>query len=106
MQRLLAAHERHFVEAAVTGDAGNPFLDMNAVVEIDEVGKVMHPRPAQGTTRPKAFSDGSQRGTVAPDLAMALHTCLGGRNPGHARVFDARVTIAAINTQSTDMVGV
>lgn len=42
---LVLEGQLHLVDAAMTGDAADPFTDVNAVVEVNEVGEVVDPRP-------------------------------------------------------------
>src|SRR5262249_50891841 len=45
LQRLLLPHERHPIDLAVAGGAADAFVHVDAVVEVDEIGEIMHPRP-------------------------------------------------------------
>ena len=46
-ERRGLAHQRHLVDAAVAGRAADAFGDMDAVIEVDVVRKVMDAPPAQ-----------------------------------------------------------
>ena len=45
IERLSAASERHLIERAVAGGAADSFRDVDAVVEINEVGQIVDPVP-------------------------------------------------------------
>ena len=45
LQRLFLPHQRHAIDLAVAGRAADAFVHVNAVVEVDEVGQVVHARP-------------------------------------------------------------
>src|SRR5258706_5257908 len=68
LQRGLLVHEWHLVNRAVAAVAADAFIDMNAVIEENEVGKLIHPRPLQGLARAVAGADGFQQLGVGPDL--------------------------------------
>src|SRR5712691_612043 len=103
LQRGLLVHERHLVDGAVAGVAAHTFIDMNAVIEEDEVGKLVHPRPLQRLPRAVAGADRLQQFGIGPDLRMAVHASLGGRNTGEARGLDRGVAVAAVNAESGDV---
>src|SRR5215467_8556876 len=45
IKRVLTPHQRHLVDPAVAGYATNSLVHVNAVIEVNESGKVVHPRP-------------------------------------------------------------
>ena len=45
IKSIFAPRERHHVDPAVTGRATDALMDMNAVIEVNEAGKVMNPSP-------------------------------------------------------------
>ena len=45
MQRIDVPHQRHQVYTTVAGRTTDAFIDVNAVVEIGKIGKVVHSRP-------------------------------------------------------------
>src|SRR5438045_587934 len=45
LERVLLHHERHLIDAPMAGLAAHPLLHVDAVVEIDEVGQVVHANP-------------------------------------------------------------
>ena len=89
----------------MAGFAAYAFFYMDAVVEVDVVWKIVHLGPLNGFVRAVAFPHGLQRGTVDPDLRVAIHARLGGRHHGVLRVFHSRMAIPALNAHGADMVG-
>jgi hypothetical protein len=87
----------------VTADTTDPLLDVDAMVEIDELGKVMDSLPFNGLAGSITFPHGFQHGAADPDLGMAVHTGFGGRNPGEGRVLHGGMAIPAIDAKLTDM---
>src|SRR5208282_130175 len=85
------------------GVAANALIDVNAVIEIDEVGELVDSRPLQRLAGAVAGADRFQERRVGPDLRVAVHAGLGGRNAGEARSLDRRVAIAAVNAESGDV---
>jgi len=47
LQRSLVIHQGHAVHRTVAGVAAYTLIDMNAVIEIGEVGQIIHPGPDQ-----------------------------------------------------------
>ena len=45
IQRRSLEHQRHLVDRTVASGAANPFVDVNAVIEIDVIRKAMHAHP-------------------------------------------------------------
>jgi hypothetical protein len=87
----------------VTGRAADAFVHVNAVIEIDKVGKIVHSCPPDRLARPPAFADRLEIRAVRPDLRMAIHTGLSRRNAGVSQLLDGRVTISAIDAVISDV---
>ena len=104
LQRVHLVGEGHAVHSAVATLAAHTFVDMNAVVEIDEIGQVVHPRPANRLIGAETRAHRLQRGTRAPDLRMAVHARLGGRNIGKAGSLHRGVAIPAIHAEAAHVV--
>jgi hypothetical protein len=77
---------------------------MNAVIEIDEARQVVHPRPLQRFSGSKTLAHRLQNRALGPDLRVAVHADLGGRNAGERRLFHRRMAITAIDAVVTDVV--
>jgi len=84
VQRIFPAHERHPVDASMAGRTADAFLYMDAMIEIDKAGKIVHASPFEGPTRARAGSYRLEHRAVRPDLAMAIHANLGGGNTGES----------------------
>jgi len=104
LKRSLLIHQRHLVDRTVTGIAADSFIDMNAVIEIDEVGELVDPRPLQRLAGAVAGADGLEQLSVGPDLRVAVHAGFRRRNAGEARGFDRGVAVAAIDPESGNVV--
>ena len=96
--------KRHLVDAAVAGGAADALIHVDAVIEVDEFGKIMDAVPGNGLPVRKLSRTGSSMGLLDPDLRMAVHANLGGRHAGELRVFHGGMAIAAIDAQAADMV--
>jgi len=65
VQRIDVVHQRHQVNATMTGRTTDAFIDVNAVVEIGEIGKVMHFRPFKRFVISPACAHDFQVGRIA-----------------------------------------
>ena len=106
LERGMLRDERHTVHSPMTDLAAHALVDVDAVVEIDEIGEIVHSRPVDGLVGTETGAHRFQRGTGAPNLRVAVHAGLGGRDVGEAGGFDGRVAIPAIDTESADVVRV
>src|SRR5215471_3692082 len=52
LQVRLLGHQRHLIDAAVASLAADALGDVNAVVEVNEIGQVVNLGPADGLVRP------------------------------------------------------
>src|ERR1041385_938323 len=104
LQRFLLVHQRHRVDGAVAGIAADALGDVNAVIEINEVGGRVDPRPLQRLAAAIAGAHRFEQLGIGPDLRVAVHAGLGGRNAGKARSLDRSVAITAVDAQSGDVV--
>ena len=103
MHRVNFAHQGHAIDASMTALAADSFGDVDAVIEVNEIRHIMNAGPFERPFRAKALAHGFEQSAVFPDLGVAAHTDFGGGNASECRRFDAGMTIAAINTQSADM---
>ena len=87
----------------MAGDTANPLMEVNTVVKIRKISQSMHSGPDKRASRADTLSYGSKKGTLSPDMGMTMHTGFGGRNPSKSAYFHRGVTIAAVNTQSTNV---
>ena len=51
LQGVLLIHDRHQVDAAVAGRTANPLIHVDRVIEIHEVGKIVHAGPGDRFAR-------------------------------------------------------
>jgi len=98
LQGFLLVHQRHLVHRAVAGVTSHSLCHMNAVIEKNEVGKLVHSRPLQRLARSVAGSDRLQQLGIGPDLRVAVHAGLGGRNTGKTRSLHRSMAVAAVDT--------
>src|SRR5580704_8392475 len=103
LQRFLLVHQRHLVDRTVAGIATHSFIDMNAVIEINEVRKLVYPRPLQRLASLVAGADGLEQLGIRPDLRVAVHASLGARNAGETRSLNGSVAVAAVDAESGDV---
>src|SRR5262249_58258973 len=97
VQRHDAPRQRHLIYAPVAGRTADAFVDVDAVVEVDEVGQVVDPRPFNRLAGPEALAHGLQVRAVGEKLRVTTHAGRGRRNAGEPRDLDRRVTVPAIN---------
>ena len=84
--------------------ATDALVNMNAVIEIDEAGQVVHPRPLQRLPSSETFAHRLQNRTLGPDLRVAIHADLGGWNAGERGLLHRRVAVTAIDAVVTHVV--
>src|SRR5579864_5170714 len=104
LQRFLLVHQRHLIDRTMTRVATHPLVDMNTVIEEDEVGKLIHARPLQRFPAAVAGSHRLKQRGVGPDLRVAIHAGLGGRDAGKTRRFHRRMAVAAVDAEPADVV--
>ena len=104
LQAFLLVHQRHLIDRTMARVATDALGHMNAVVEIDEVGKLVDAGPLQRLAAAIAGSDGLEELRVGPDLRVAIHAGLGRRNAGKARGLDRGVAVTAVDAESGHVV--
>src|SRR6476620_8005887 len=60
LQRVDLLHQRHLIDATMTGLATHPLLHVNSVIEVDEVGQVVHTDPVKRLVVTEAGPNGLQ----------------------------------------------
>ena len=80
-----------------------PFVQVDAVVEVDEVRQIVHARPLDRAARAEAGADRFEERAVGEDLRMAVHARLGRRNAREGGVLDRRVAVAAVDAIAGDV---
>jgi hypothetical protein len=79
VQRRNVPHQGHEIDATMTGRATYTFIDVNAVVEVDEVRKVMHAYPFDRLARAPAFAHYLQKGLLANNCEWQfMHVLVAG----------------------------
>jgi len=94
-----AIRERHFGNRAMTSGAADPFIHVNAMVEIDEIGQRIDAGPLQGDIVAIAGANRFEHARIGPNLRMAGHAGVSGRQTGEGGFFDRGVAIAAVDAQ-------
>ena len=104
LQRLGLSHEGHLIDMAMASDAADSLVDVNAVVEIDELGQVVNPVPFDRFAGAVTVADRSEHRAANPHLRVAIHAGFCRRDTRERRVLNVRVAIAAIDPQPANMV--
>src|SRR5208337_3697124 len=86
------------------GVAPHALIDMNAVIEINEIGKIVYPGPHQRLPGAVTLAYWLQHGSAGPDLAVTVHAGRRRRNTGKARSLHRSVAVTAIDAQPAHMV--
>lgn len=104
MKRLCLPGHRHVADRAMACRASDALGDMDAMIEVNVIGQCVDARPADRNILSQALTVWREHRSVRPDLRVASHADCGG---GHSRIrgfLDHRVTVAAVEPQSADMV--
>ena len=96
--------QRHLIDPTVTGFAAHSLVNMNAVIEIDEIRHVVHAYPFDRPVFTEACANRLERGTVRPNLLVAVHTHFRGGYSGKGNLLDGRVAITAVDADAGDVV--
>ncbi len=104
LERLRFPHQRHLIHRSVTARTTDAFVDVNAVIEIDIVGELIHAVPHDRLIGLKALAHQRECTAGGPDLAMTIHTGLRGRHPGKRGILNRGMTITAVNAVVADVV--
>ncbi|EEF25552.1 conserved hypothetical protein, partial [Ricinus communis] len=97
VERRYAPIQRHLIDAPVTLDAGDAFVDVNAVIEIHEVRQIMQALPRDGFARAQALVQRRKHGRIGEQLRMAGEADLRRRHAGAAFRFHSDVAVATID---------
>ena len=87
----------------MTGGATNSFVNVDAVVEVNEAGKIVYTDPLDRSVVAKTISDRRQYRAIRPDLAMAVHASFCRRNASEGTCFNRSVAISAIDSIVADV---
>ena len=102
-QRLRLPHQWHSIDPTVTGFATDAFVHVNAVIEVNEIWNVVHPRPFNWAIVAEARPNRLQRWTVGPHLLVTVHAHLRRRNSGKGGGLNRCVTVAAVDAKPRHM---
>ena len=80
----------------MTRRAADALVHVNAVIEINEVGQIVHPGPFDRLPRAPTLAHRLEVRTIRPNLRVAIHASLRRRYAGIGKLLDGRVTVAAI----------
>lgn len=96
----------HPVDPAVAGLTSHSDTDVDFVVEVSVIGKVMNPDPLDGITTLPTLTHRLKRFTVERNLIVTVHTGLCGRNIGLIGVEYLRMAVLTIEPDLTDVLAV
>ena len=97
-------HQGHLIDLAVARLAANALVDVDAVIEIGEVGQVVDAIPLDGHVVAEAGAHGFEDGRFGPDLRVAGHAGFGRGNAGKGTLFDGGMAVAAVDAHAGDVV--
>ena len=103
-QRIGLKYQRHLIDLPVARRAAYALIDMNAVIEINEIGQAMNFDPLDGLVAAIALANGLEVGRRVEENRMAIHTGLCRRNAGDGGSFDAGMAVAAVDAVIADVV--
>ena len=96
-------HDRHLIDATMTGRATDAFVYMNRVIEVSEVGQVMDANPFQWLAALETCAHRFEIRAIRPDLFMAVHADRRRRHAGRCRCLNRRMAVTAIDAVITDV---
>ena len=99
LERVLRPCKGHGPDRTVARCAPNTLSHMNAVIEINKLGKRIDAYPFDRAILPKALAHWLQHRAISPDLRMAGHTGFRGRQSSKRGFLDRGMTVAAIDSQ-------
>ena len=97
---LRLPREWHLIDPSVTGFATDSLMDMDTVVEIDEVRRVVDAYPFKRPIVAKAGANRFERRAIGPNLFVAVHAHFGRRNSRKRRYLDLGVAVPAVDPQT------
>ena len=103
VESLGAPRQRHLRDLAMARRAANALGDVDAVVEINEVGHGIHTRPRNGDIIAITCVHRREHRGVRPNLRMAHHASLRRRHARERGLFHRCVAIATIDSKFARM---
>ena len=104
LQRRYFYNERHLIDPSVARCTADAFVDMDRVIEINVIGKIVDARPFDRDAGFPAFADGFEVGRGGKKLRVAVHARFRRRHSGAGGAFDRSVAIAAVDAIIADVV--
>lgn len=104
LQRRVIKHQWHAVHRPVASVAAYALIDMNTVIEINKVRKIIYPVPHQRLSGAITFAHGFEQRRCRPDLPVAIHAGLRRRDAGEAGSLHRSVAVAAIDSKRRHVV--
>src|SRR5262245_5695555 len=89
----------HLVDVAVARRAADALVHVHAVVEVDKVGQIVHPDPADRAVVAPARAHWLEVRALRPDLRVAVHARLRRGDAGERRDVDTRVAVATVDAE-------
>jgi len=93
--------EGHLVYTAMALRTANTLIDMSTMVKVDEIREIMNPDPFDGLVGLPALTNRLKNLFLGVHLRVAGHTHLGRRHLGVGGTLNTKVTVAAVETQTT-----
>src|SRR5262249_37079760 len=85
---LLAGRQRHGSDLTVARFARHTAMNVNAVIEVNEVGQIVHARPTDRTVLAKTGAHRFEHRAIGPNLRVAVHAGLCRRNSREGTLLD------------------
>lgn len=104
IQRFSFPHQGHLIDLTVARLAANTLVDVDAVVEIGEVGQVVDAIPLDGHVVAEAGAHGFEDGCFGPDLRVASHAGFSWGNAGKSTLLDGSMAVATVDAHAGDVV--
>lgn len=98
VQRGILENERHLVDRSVARRTSDPFVHVNAVIEVHIVGQPMHFYPSDGLVRAVTLTNRLQVPNVIEQDGMAIHAGFRWRDSSEGRRLHAGMTITTIDS--------
>lgn len=99
MQGVLLRYPSHLFHSSMAGNATDPGFEMDGMVEIDKLRKIVNAVPAQWLVRIQAFPDRRQDWRLAQDDFVAIHARLRCWKTCKRRFFNGGVAKPAVQPQ-------
>ena len=90
--------DRHLIDTAMAGGTAESLCDMDAVIEINVIGQIVHTGPFQGHIRGKTFPHRREDRRIVKNLRMTSHARFAGGHAGEPRFLNGVMAVAAIDS--------